>query len=400
MVGNELMAQILGVGQIVQYLQDLLDADPLLGDLWVAGEVSNVSRSSAGHVYFTLKDAHCQLRCAFFRHAVRGFIPANGDAVVAHGRVSVYLATGGLQLYVDFAQPEGVGPLHLQFEYLRQRLEDEGLFDPGRKRALPEFPRRIGLVTSPTGAVLQDIWQVIGRRYPYVELTLAPTLVQGDRAAAQIVRAIEALNAEPDLDLIVIARGGGSIEDLWPFNEEVVARAIFSSRVPIVSAVGHETDVTIADLVADYRAPTPSAAAEAIVPDAHALWRRVNGCEHALELAIGHYLSDRRLGLEQLTHRLQAALPDLTNQQRVLALLSQHLSRTLTNRLALAEQRVATRSAQLAALSPRRTLDRGYAVVTVKGCSAPLRDPAGAQPGDPVSIQLSQGTLTAEVTGR
>ena len=394
------MVQVLGVGQLVQYVQDLLDADPLLGDLWVAGEVSNVSRSSAGHVYFTLKDAHCQLRCAFFRHAVRGFIPANGDAVVAHGRVSMYLAIGGIQLYADFAQPEGVGPLHLQFEYLRQRLEDEGLFDPGRKRPLPEFPRRIGLVTSPTGAVLQDIWQVIGRRYPYVELILAPTLVQGDRAAAQIVRAIEALNAEPDLDLIVIARGGGSLEDLWPFNEEVVARAIFSSRVPVVSAVGHETDVTIADLVADYRAPTPSAAAEAIVPDAHALWRRVNGCEHALGLAIGHYLSDRRLGLEQLTHRLQAALPDLTNQQRVLALLSQHLSRTLTNRLALAEQRVATRSAQLAALSPRRTLARGYAIVTVKGCSAPLRDPAGARTGDPVSIQLSQGTLTAEVTGR
>ena len=394
------MVRVLGVGQVVQYLQDLLDADPLLGDLWVAGEVSNFSRSTAGHVYFTLKDAQCQLRCAFFRQVVRGFIPANGDAVIAHGRVSVYLATGGLQFYVDFLQPEGVGALHLQFEYLRQCLEDEGLFDPARKRSLPEFPRRIGLVTSPTGAVLQDIWQVIGRRYPYVELILAPTLVQGDRAAPQIVRAIEALNAEPDLDLIVLARGGGSLEDLWPFNEEAVARAIFSSRVPVVSAVGHETDVTIADFVADYRAPTPSAAAEAIVPDAQVLWRQIKGGEHALTLAIEHYLSDHRFGLGQLTHRLQAALPDLTNQQRVLALLSQNLSRTMAGRLALAEQRVATRSAQLAALSPRRTLDRGYAVVTAQGRPGPLRDPAGSHPGDRLSIQLSQGTLSAEVTGR
>lgn len=399
--------RIYAVGQVVQYLQDLLESDPVLGDVWIAGEVSNFIRSAAGHVYFTIKDAQSQLRCAFFRSAVRGYLPANGEAVIAHGRVSLYRATGALQLYVDLVQPEGVGELHLQFEYLRQRLEEEGLFDPARKRPLPDFPRRIGLVTSPTGAVLQDIYQVIGRRYPYVELILAPTLVQGDGAAPQIARAIGALNAEPDIDLIVVARGGGSIEDLWPFNEEIVARAIFGSRVPVVSAVGHETDFTIADFVADYRAPTPSAAAEAIVPDAQVLWRQVQGCRHALDLAMTNQLSAEQADLAQLTRRLQAALPDVTNQRRVLALLGQGLARALTTRLAREEQRVATRQAQLGALSPRRTLDRGYAVVTTNGTGpsgksrvGPLRDPARVHPGDPLTIQLSQGSLAAEVTKR
>ncbi|HEX2172757.1 MAG TPA: exodeoxyribonuclease VII large subunit, partial [Dehalococcoidia bacterium] len=193
--------RIFEVCQVVQYLQDLLDADALLGDLWISGEVSNFGRSPAGHAYFTLKDAQSQLRCALFRSNVRGYVPGNGEAVIAHGRVSIYRPSGSLELIVDLVQPEGVGELHLKYELLRQRLEGEGLFDPDRKRPLPPFPRRIGLVTSPTGAVLQDIWQVIGQRYPYVELLLAPTPVQGDHAAPLIARAIGALSGEPALDL-------------------------------------------------------------------------------------------------------------------------------------------------------------------------------------------------------
>lgn len=389
--------RIFEIGQIVQYLQDLIEADAILGDLWVTGEVSNFTRSSAGHCYFTLKDARSQLRCAFFRGAIRAYLPGNGDAVIAHGRVSVYQASGNLELIVDLVQPEGVGVLHLQYEYLKQRLEDEGLFDPARKRPLPEFPRRIGLVTSPTGAVLQDIWQVLGRRYPYVEVLLAPTLVQGEGAAPRIVAALDALNQEPDIDLIVVARGGGSLEDLWPFNEESVARAIFKSRVPVVSAIGHETDVTIADYVADVRAPTPSAAAELIVPDARVLWREVAGLQRTLDVLLEHRLTETHHTLDRLARRLQPALPDLGGHERLLGVLSAGLERAMATRLAASEHQVATRLAQLEALSPRRTLDRGYAVVSAKSRPGPLRDPAATVPGEPLVIQLSQGILAAEV---
>lgn len=251
--------RILDVADVTAYIKDLLDADPILSDVWIRGEVSNFVRSAAGHIYFTLKSERAQLRCVLFRGNARWltFQPENGDAILAHGRVSVYEAGGQYQLYVDLIQPEGTGLLHLQFEELRRRLEMEGLFDPSRKRPLPRLPRRIGVVTSPTGAVWHDIQTVLRRRYPLAELVLAPAQVQGDDAPPTIIRALEALQLDGNVDVIIIARGGGSMEDLWCFNDEALARAVFASRIPVISAVGHETDFTICDFVADVRARPP-----------------------------------------------------------------------------------------------------------------------------------------------
>src|SRR3990170_3714685 len=271
------MIEAYSVSRLARYLKDLLDSDLALSNLWVEGEVSNLSRSSAGHLYFTLKDEEAQLRCVMFRRASGGAPVENGTQVLAHGNVSFYEVRGDLQLVVDSVQPAGVGPWQAEFERLKEKLEAEGLFDPARKRPLPRFPRRVGVVTSPAGAAFHDICHVIGRRWPLAEVVLAPTAVQGPEAAAGICEAVRLLNQEEGIDVVIVARGGGSLEELWPFNEETVARAIHGSRLPVVSGVGHETDYTIADYVADVRAPTPSAAAETAVPDRAEVARQVLG---------------------------------------------------------------------------------------------------------------------------
>ena len=298
---------VYSVSQITRYLKESLEADSLLNDLWLRGEVSNLTRSAAGHYYFTLKDATSQVRCVMFRPAYGGEHLAEGAAVIAHGRVSIYEVRGDLQLIADLAQPEGVGELHLELERLKMKLEAEGLFQVSRKRPLPEFPKRIGVATSPTGAVWHDIQNVLRRRYPLVELAFAPTPVQGDTAAAGIVDAFDAFNAEDDLDLVILARGGGSLEDLWPFNEEAVARAIYASRAPVISAVGHETDYTIADMVADCRAPTPSAAAELAAPDMDELMERIESRQRYIFQWVSGDLSDRSRDLR--SNLLQAGAP-------------------------------------------------------------------------------------------
>ncbi|HEX7593763.1 MAG TPA: exodeoxyribonuclease VII large subunit, partial [Anaerolineae bacterium] len=266
------LAPTLSVAQLVRQIKDVVESDEVLRDVWVRGEVSNFIQAASGHLYFTLKDRDAGIKCVMWRtDAARVFkLPANGDAIDVHGRVSMYEARGDVQLYVDEIKLAGAGALWQEFERLRARLDAEGLFAAEHKRALPQFPRTIGVVTSREGAVFHDICNVLRRRYPLVEILLAPTLVQGESAAPKIVGAIETIN-QFDIDLLVVARGGGSIEDLWAFNDERVARAIYASRVPVISAVGHETDFTIADFVADVRAPTPSAAAELAVPDAREL---------------------------------------------------------------------------------------------------------------------------------
>src|SRR3990172_7585678 len=271
------MIEAYRVSWLARYLKELIESDLRLSNIWVDGEVSNLSRSSAGHLYFTLKDEEAQLRCVMFRRAHGGAPVENGAQVLAHGNVSFYEARGDLQLIVDFVQAAGVGVWQAQFERLKEQLEAEGLFDPARKRSLPEFPQRIGVVTSPVGAALHDICNVVGRRWPLAEIVLAPTPVQGPDAVPGIIGGIEQLNRRGDIDVIIAGRGGSSIEELWAFNEELVARAIFASVVPVVSAVGHETDVTIADFVADRRAPTPSAAAELVVPDRAEVAARIVG---------------------------------------------------------------------------------------------------------------------------
>src|SRR3954447_6555917 len=292
--------QILTVSQLNIYLRELLDADEIVRDIWIEGEVSNFVRAASGHCYFTLKEGEAQIKSACWRSSVARIpsMPANGDAVLAHGRVAFYEVGGQIQLYVDMIRPAGIGLLYARFEELKVRLEAEGLFDLSRKRELPPLPARIGIVTSPTGAALQDILKVLRRRYPLAEVLLAACQVQGAGAAETVVEALYALY-EQNVDVIIVARGGGSVEDLWTFNEEIVARAAFASPVPLISGVGHETDTTIIDYVADLRAPTPSAAAELVAPHIVALVEALAAQAAQLRLAVGRQLEHARSGLDQ-----------------------------------------------------------------------------------------------------
>ena len=295
-------------------------------------------------------------------------------------------------------QPEGVGELQLKLEQLKLKLENEGLFEPSRKRSLPEFPRRVGVVTSPTGAVWQDIQTIIERRYPLVELLLTPTPVQGDAAAPGIVEAFQALNETPDVDIIILARGGGSLEDLWPFNEEAVARAVYSSRSPVISAVGHETDFTIADMVADQRAPTPSAAAEMAVPDRLELASKIIVAEQSLAASITGHLSLKSDSLEGLVVRLRRSCPDLDSLRMQIDDLLRSAATHLTHSLDVKVERFGGLRLRLESLSPRDTLRRGYAIVQRRDDGAVVGDAAQVSTGDYVQVTLNRGELEAEVS--
>lgn len=393
------------VSALARYIKGLLESDLKLSNLWVEGEVSNLTRSSAGHTYFTLKEGDAQLRCVMFRRAYGGAPLENGDLVLAHGNVSFYEARGDLQLVVDFVQPAGVGARQAEFERLKEKLEAEGLFDPARKRPLPRFPRRVGVVTSPAGAAFHDIRHVTGRRWPLAELVLAPTVVQGPDAAPGICEAIRRLNDEGSIDVIIVARGGGSTEELWPFNEETVARAIYGSRLPVVSGVGHETDYTIADFVADLRAPTPSAAAETVVPDRADVSRRVEGMALALLTWTSGKVNQGRSDLERSSHRLRAALPDPSREGERVAALLRHAQTALARTLEQRVERLNGFAMQLRSLDPRRTLARGYAVVQLR------EDRAGPPAGrkaitsvrqvkgrDRLNVHVKDGHFPAEVS--
>lgn len=370
--------KIYSVAEATGYLRELLEADSLLSDIWISGEVSNLSESAAGHLYFTLKDATSQLRCVLFRR-VRLAVPVeNGAAVVAHGRISIYEVSGALQFYVDLVQPEGVGILHLEFERLKAKLEEEGLFEPARKRELPPFPRRIGVVTSPSSAVFYDIINIISRRYPLAELVFSPTPVQGDGASEGIVHAFEALNETEGIDLVILARGGGSLEELWAFNEEKVARAIYASRAPVISGVGHDTDFTIADFVADLRAPTPSAAAELAVPHRSELEGRIQSHRSALVAALSGALDRYRQRIDEFTK-----------------LASMHLG----SFLAIGRERLYSRQMQLSTLSPIATLGRGYALVQHSTSGEVISRVAQVQRGDAIDVRVSDGQFRGRVTG-
>ena len=394
------MLNLLSVSQLNTYLKELFEVDPLLQSVWIQGEVSNCTLSSAGHLYFTLKDDQSQLRCVAFRGQIARYhlkIPNNGDAILAHGRVGIYEATGAYQLYVDLVQPEGTGALQLQFEEVRARLEAEGLFDESRKRPLPAFPQRIGVVTSPTGAVINDIINVLTRRYPLAEIILAPAQVQGNGAADTICDAIAALNERTDIDVIVVARGGGSIEDLWPFNEETVARAIYASRVPVVSGVGHETDFTIADMVADRRAPTPSAAAELISPDIAELSAQVAGWRSDLIDLMRSHIEGRREGLGYIKAALQHASPATTvaNWRQRVEGLTELATLTLHNRLALERERLSGQHMRLASLNPLAVLQRGYSICWHQETKRIVSSTNQVAVGDHLLVRVSDGSFDA-----
>lgn len=389
---------IYSVSQVVGYLKGFLAQDSLLQDVWVKGEIANLAQPGSGHSYFSLRDSKTTLRCAMFQGAVGTDLLSNGEAILAHGKVTIYEARGDLQLIVDILQAEGIGELQLKFEQLKAKLETEGLFQASRKRPLPKFPLRLGIVTSPNGSVWHDIRTVVERRYPLVELLLAPAYVQGKNAVASIVTALETLNQVPNLDTVIVARGGGSLEDLWPFNEEAVARAVFASRIPIISAVGHESDYTIIDMVADYRAPTPSVAAELSVPDRADLTLGILSSKQSITASISNHLRSNWQTLTQFQPRLHRGYPDLdTIRLRVDDLLGKATER-LHRLVDMHSEHSNSLKMRLASLNPKDILRRGYAIVQTTGDSVIVSNAKQVAERDQVDVTLDKGYFRAKVT--
>ncbi|HEY8395018.1 MAG TPA: exodeoxyribonuclease VII large subunit [Thermaerobacter sp.] len=392
--------RIWSVAELTARVRLLLEADPQLQQVWVRGEISNYKRHSSGHVYFTLKDDRAALRCVMFRSAARTlrFEPGDGMAVIAGGRIGVYEAGGQYQLYVETLEPDGVGALYLAFEQLKERLRREGLFDPERKRPLPRLPRRVGVVTSADGAALRDIIRVASRRNPRLHLIVAPVPVQGDEAAPAIAAAIRRFGRFGGVDVLIVGRGGGSWEDLWPFNEEVVVRAVAESPIPVVSAVGHETDFTLCDLAADVRAPTPSAAAELVVPDWYELRDRVVDLRQRLERAMRLRVRMARDRLERLAGSRGMFYPRdrvLQHRQRLDTLL-RDLVATARRLVDERRQRLLLLSGRLESLSPLAVLARGYSIAR-DARGEVLKDARRVTPGDRVDVWLHRGQLRCRV---
>ena len=384
------------VSEITNLLKQLIDKQPEFQNVWVQGEVSNYSRSGAGHVYFTLKEGNHQISVAIFRSdATRlKFLPKDGEEVIVQGQLSLYSARGQYQIVGRNVEPVGIGALQRAFEALKLRLADEGLFDNIHKKPLPKFPRKIGVVTSATGAAFQDICKQLHKRYPLAEVLLHPTLVQGDGAPDGIVNALQVMNTRDDIDVLIVGRGGGSIEDLWAFNEERVARAIFDSRIPIVSAVGHETDYTISDMVSDHRAPTPSAAIEHIVPDQDELFAQLDGFDARLRTTIQNQSNSNATRIQELEMRLAP-----TQRKDAIYQLYQTVDtldvacRSAVGRsLADSENRLYALGQRLNALSPLATLKRGYSI-SRKTDGEVLTNAEQVSIGDSIKIQLAQGHL-------
>src|SRR5438105_10387953 len=395
-------SSILSVTQVSRYLKEVLETDDLLQDIWVQGEISGCKTYSSGHCYFTLKDAEAQLPCVFFKQArLRSSAPdlRDGMAIAANGRISLYERDGKLQLYVEYVEPLGDGALFLRFEQLKARLEAEGLFDTDRKRPLPSQPSVIGIVTSPQAAALRDMLRVLRSRYPLAEVILAPTLVQGAEAPASIAAALDLLNEHGEADVVIIGRGGGSIEELWAFNEEVVARAIARSRIPVISGVGHETDFTIADFVADYRASTPTAAAAAAVPDIGDWRSDILEKQETLTVLVEEYLNDLSEQLGRTQHDLQRASPQnmLDRRRQQLDETTERLQEYLQHILSLRSERLQGMALRLHSLSPLRTIARGYAIVRRDTDGAIITSMQQAQSGDTLTIQVNDGHIPVQV---
>ncbi len=395
------MAQVLSVSQINEYIRGRMDADPMLGAVAVRGEISNYKMYPSGHHYFTIKDEAAALKCVMFKgNALRlRFRPENGMKVIAMGKITVYPRDGAYQLYCTALALDGVGDLHAAFEQLKAKLAAQGLFDPAHKKPLPKYPRTIGIVTSSAGAAVHDMLRILRKRYPLVRVRLLPVSVQGAAAPPEIAAAIRYANAYHLADLLIVGRGGGSIEDLWAFNDEQVAYAIYQSEIPIISAVGHEPDVTIADYVADLRAATPSNGAELAVPDRQALQQQLDGCSSAMATVLQRQLRAAAQHLAVLCKSPALQSPDAYLKQKSVAL------EALTNRLTAAEnlkisrnrQRYVALTAKLDAMSPLKVLTRGYAMVQ-DDQGRLLRSVDQAQPGDRVAVRLSDGRLQATVT--
>ena len=397
------MKEPISVTALNQYVKGLLDRDRLLGQVYVCGEVSNYKRYPSGHHYFSLKDAESSIRCVLFRGnaASLRFQPENGMKVVVSGRVSVYPRDGAYQLYCTRMTPDGVGELALAFEQLKNKLHRAGLFDPARKQPLPAYPKRIALVTSPAGAAVRDMIRILGARWPMAEVLVVPVRVQGEEAAGEIAAALDLVNAMDLADLIITGRGGGSMEDLWAFNEEIVAQAIFRSRLPVISAVGHEPDVTISDYVADRRASTPSNAAELAVPDQEELRQTLDHLYHRLDRAMDRRLRERQDALARLGSSpfLRSPLQAVREKRMALDLCRQRLIRAMERKTGETRQTIGRLAAALDALSPFKVLGRGYAISYTED-GAVLTSVRQAKAGDPVDLRVSDGTLHCRVEGK
>ncbi len=356
--------QVLKVSEINRYVKGLIQGDPRLRDLWVTGELSNFKHHRSGHMYFTLKDSTSSLRCVFFRRENERclFKPADGMEVILHGNISVYETDGVYQLYVAEMEPAGMGSLFLAFEQLKKKLEAEGLFRAENKKAIPILPRKIALVTSPTGAALQDMLTTIKKRFPHIHLLVVESLVQGAGAASDIARALDLLNRRNDIDMIILARGGGSLEDLWPFNEEAVARAIYRSELPVISAVGHETDFTIADFTADLRAPTPTAGAAAAVPDKEEILLKLNQLRERAAMALQRRLQQEKQKLDHIVSERFFRLPGrrIKLSGELLEQLEVKLRREIIRVLQYKGMKLSAQIDKLESYSPLKVMNRGY----------------------------------------
>lgn len=388
----------LTVGEVTRQIKTLLEGH--FPHLWVRGEISNLHRHSSGHVYFTLKDDQASLRAVMFRgyNQWLRFQPADGMQILAQGRISLYERRGQYQLVVQLLEPAGVGTLYLAFEALKRQLAGEGLFAPEHKQPLPVFPETVGLITSPTGAVLQDIIEVLGRRAPQVNLVLRPTQVQGPGAAADIVAAVEEMVRFRGVEVIILARGGGSLEDLWPFNEEPVARAIFACPLPVLSAVGHETDLTIADLVADLRAPTPSAAAELVAPARAEILQRRLVLRRNLITTLGRLLERWWQELDHILDRYAFQQPQnkLVRRREQLASRREQMLRTLGHRLEMGRSVLQGLEKELVALNPTNILQRGYSIAFRRPGREVIRAEKELAVGGEFELQTARGSLLAE----
>ena len=394
--------QVLSVGQINDYIKNKLDSDPGLRNIAIRGELSNYKVYPSGHHYFTIKDGTGAMKCVMFKSAAQRlrFRPENGMQVIAMGSVTVYVRDGVYQLYCTGMVMDGVGDLYAAFEQLKAKLSAQGLFDPAHKKPLPKLPGTIGIITSSAGAAVHDMLRILRKRYPLTRVKLLPVRVQGAEAPAEIAGAIRYANQHNLADLLIVGRGGGSIEDLWAFNDELVARAIYESKIPVISAVGHEPDVTISDFVADLRAATPSNAAELAVPDQDALRQTLDDMHSAMAVAMQTKIDRAGERLQNLSNRpvLKSPLASFESRRRALELLENRLVSAQSGNVARSRQRFVAQVGKLDAMSPLKVLTRGYALVA-KEDGKIVRSVSDVKPREPIAVRVSDGTIVATVIG-
>ncbi len=394
----------LTVSQLNEYIKAIFDSTPNFYDIYIKGEISNFTNHyRTGHFYFSLKDDSSVLKCVMFRAAASSltFMPENGMKVIVRGRISVFQRDGVYQLYAEEITPDGIGSLYLAFEQLKQKLETKGLFSEMYKKPIPRFPQRIGIITAETGAAVADMKNIITRRYPITEIYIYPSLVQGAQAPANLIKGLRYFNEKFPVDTIIIGRGGGSIEDLWAFNNEELAYAVFESQIPVISAVGHETDFTICDFVADLRAPTPSAAAELAVPDRNELLSEITGFEAIIQTLMQNIISEYKSAINHVsnTGMFKDPMAYIHRMTDRLSYFSDQISRRMCDSISKQKNKLSESSAKLSVLSPLSVLSRGYSLVKAENGSL-LSDIGSVSIGDNINITLKNGNISATVTNK